>query len=61
MAVVEVEDEEEEDESVSRLVNETIHFLMPENEVVVGGWGLVDAQIGGDNVDSILLLTKYIS
>ena len=52
------EEDTEEDESVSRLVNETIHFLLPENEVVVGGWGLVDAQNGGDSVDSILLLTR---
>lgn len=50
--------EEDEDESVCRLVNETVHFLLPENEVVVGGWGLVDAQNGGDTVDSVLLLTR---
>ncbi|CAI4222193.1 unnamed protein product [Auanema sp. JU1783] len=50
--------DEDEDGNVSRLVSETIHFLLPEGEVLVAGWGLVDARDDSDNVDSVVLLTR---
>ncbi|KIH53752.1 hypothetical protein ANCDUO_16109 [Ancylostoma duodenale] len=48
----------EEDENVCRLVAETVHFLLPEGEVVVGGWALCDSQQNGEAIDTILLLTR---
>ncbi|KAK5986388.1 Phosphatidylinositide phosphatase SAC2 [Trichostrongylus colubriformis] len=50
--------ESEEDENVCRLVAETVHFLLPEGEVVVGGWALCSSQQSADAIDTILLLTR---
>ncbi|KHJ87863.1 hypothetical protein OESDEN_12353 [Oesophagostomum dentatum] len=56
--MVDSDSDSEEDENVSRLVAETVHFLLPEGEVVVGGWALCDSQQNGDAIDTILLLTR---
>jgi len=63
-AVSEVEEaevnseDENESENIGRLVHETVRFVLPENEVLVGGWALVDGDSNNDLVDSILLLTR---
>ncbi|ETN86291.1 hypothetical protein NECAME_16418 [Necator americanus] len=56
--MVDSDSDSEEDENVSRLVAETVHFLIPEGEVVVGGWALCDSLQKGDAIDTILLLTR---
>ncbi|VDL71465.1 unnamed protein product [Nippostrongylus brasiliensis] len=48
----------EEDENVSRLVSETIHFLLPEGEVVIGGWALCDPYQNSEATDTVVLLTR---
>ncbi|CAJ0571375.1 unnamed protein product, partial [Mesorhabditis spiculigera] len=48
----------EEAANVGRLVTETANYLLPENEVLVGGWALVDYQSGDDQCDTILMLTR---
>ncbi|TKR96464.1 hypothetical protein L596_010475 [Steinernema carpocapsae] len=60
---VKEEDEEEEDideesANIGRLVHETVHFVLPENEVLVGGWALVDGANQGDQIDTVVLLTR---
>ncbi|VDO46042.1 unnamed protein product [Haemonchus placei] len=57
-SMVDTDSESEEDENVCRLVAETIHFLLPEGEVVVGGWALCSSQQSADSIDTILLLTR---
>ncbi|CAJ0930054.1 unnamed protein product, partial [Mesorhabditis belari] len=54
----EIEDESDEDANVGRLVLETAHFLLPENEILIGGWALVDARNSTSQCDSVLLLTR---
>lgn len=51
--------EEEESESIGRLVNETARFLLTENEMLIGGWALVDGSNSSDQVDTVLLLSRY--
>ncbi|KAK0423727.1 hypothetical protein QR680_008299 [Steinernema hermaphroditum] len=53
----EEEDIEEESANIGRLVHETVHFVLPENEVLVGGWALVDGTNQSDQIDTVLLLT----
>ncbi|XGW21304.1 hypothetical protein V3C99_004338 [Haemonchus contortus] len=57
-SMVDTDSDSEEDENVCRLVAETIHFLLPEGEVVVGGWALCSSQQSADSIDTILLLTR---
>uniref|UniRef100_A0A7E4V144 SAC domain-containing protein n=1 Tax=Panagrellus redivivus TaxID=6233 RepID=A0A7E4V144_PANRE len=53
------EDEDEDEcENIGRLVGETVRFVLPEGEILVGGWALVDGDNRNDLVDSILLLTR---
>ncbi|VDM44758.1 unnamed protein product [Toxocara canis] len=54
----ECEADEEESESIARLVHETVHFVLPEREVLVGGWALVHGSHLTDQIDTILLLTR---
>lgn len=54
----EEEDEAEVVENIGRMVHETARFILPENEVLVGGWALVDASNPSDQVDTVLLLTR---
>uniref|UniRef100_A0A1I7XE57 SAC domain-containing protein n=1 Tax=Heterorhabditis bacteriophora TaxID=37862 RepID=A0A1I7XE57_HETBA len=49
----------DEDESVCRLVAETAHFLLPDMEVIVGGWGLSHLQESKDTVNCVVLLTRF--
>lgn len=51
-------EEEEEVESIGRLVHETVLFIISEKEVLVGGWALVEGSNDGDQIDTVLLLTK---
>lgn len=57
----ECEADEEESESIGRLVSETVHFILPEQEVLVGGWALVDGSHLSDQIDTVLLLTRYFN
>ncbi|CAJ0596175.1 unnamed protein product [Cylicocyclus nassatus] len=57
-SMLEADSDSEEDENVGRLVAETVHFLLPEGEVVVGGWALCDPQRSSDAADAIVLLTR---
>lgn len=57
----EVESEDENEvENIGRLVHETIHFVLPENEVLVSSWALVDGGNPTDQIDTVMLLTRYI-
>lgn len=56
--VEEGDKEEDESENIGRLVNETARFLLSENEMLVGGWALVDSSNSSDQVDTILLLSR---
>uniref|UniRef100_A0A914YHN1 SAC domain-containing protein n=1 Tax=Panagrolaimus superbus TaxID=310955 RepID=A0A914YHN1_9BILA len=48
----------DEVENIARLVNETVRFVLKEDEILVGGWALVDGDTRNDIMDSILLLTR---
>uniref|UniRef100_A0A8R1XZ05 SAC domain-containing protein n=1 Tax=Onchocerca volvulus TaxID=6282 RepID=A0A8R1XZ05_ONCVO len=52
------EEDEEEIESIGRLVREAILFILPEKEILVGGWALVEGSNNTDQIDSVLVLTK---
>uniref|UniRef100_A0AAF5Q0J4 SAC domain-containing protein n=1 Tax=Wuchereria bancrofti TaxID=6293 RepID=A0AAF5Q0J4_WUCBA len=52
------EGEDEEVESIGRLVREAILFILPEKEILVGGWALVEGSNSTDQIDSVLVLTK---
>ncbi|EFO27739.2 hypothetical protein LOAG_00741 [Loa loa] len=52
------EEDEEEVESIGRLVREAILFILPEKEILVGGWALVEGSNNTDQIDSVLVLTK---
>ncbi|KAI6219537.1 Phosphatidylinositide phosphatase SAC2 [Aphelenchoides fujianensis] len=54
----ESEPEEEEVENIGRLVHETARFVLPADEVLVGGWALVDGANRSAQVDTVLLLTR---
>uniref|UniRef100_A0A914C5A7 SAC domain-containing protein n=1 Tax=Acrobeloides nanus TaxID=290746 RepID=A0A914C5A7_9BILA len=55
----EVESEDENEvENIGRLVHETIHFVLPENEVLVSSWALVDGGNPTDQIDTVMLLTR---
>ncbi|CAD5210214.1 unnamed protein product [Bursaphelenchus xylophilus] len=58
MEKVEEEQEQEEIENIGRMVHETARFVLPENEVLVGGWALVEASSSSNQVDTVLLLTR---
>ncbi|VDN53069.1 unnamed protein product [Dracunculus medinensis] len=49
---------EDESESIERLVHETIHFVLPEKEILVGSWALIDSSNQSDQIDTVVLLTK---
>ncbi|GMR54348.1 hypothetical protein PMAYCL1PPCAC_24543 [Pristionchus mayeri] len=53
-------DEMEEDlnENLQRLLKETTDFVLPANEVLICGWPLVNPATDGDQVDTVLLLTR---
>lgn len=53
------EGEEDEVESIGRLVRETILFILPENEILVGEWALIEGSGDADQIDTVLLLTKF--
>ncbi|CAD5206969.1 unnamed protein product [Bursaphelenchus okinawaensis] len=55
---METVEEEEEVENIGRMVHETARFILPENEVLVGGWALVEASSSSNQVDTVLLLTR---
>ncbi|MFH4975324.1 hypothetical protein AB6A40_002033 [Gnathostoma spinigerum] len=50
--------DEDESENIGRLINETVRFVLPTDEILVGGWALVDAENVSDQVDTIFLLTR---
>uniref|UniRef100_A0AC35U967 SAC domain-containing protein n=1 Tax=Rhabditophanes sp. KR3021 TaxID=114890 RepID=A0AC35U967_9BILA len=50
--------EEEESENIARLVTETIHFVLPDGEVLVGSWAMVEGSDQTDQIDTVLLLTR---
>ncbi|KAL3998072.1 hypothetical protein ACH3XW_13535 [Acanthocheilonema viteae] len=52
------EEDEEEVESIGRLVREAILFILPEKEILVGGWALIEGSNNTDQIDSVLVLTK---
>ncbi|VDK73880.1 unnamed protein product [Litomosoides sigmodontis] len=52
------EEDEEEVESIGRLVREAIVFILPEKEILVGGWALIEGSNKTDQIDSVLVLTK---
>ncbi|CAG9531405.1 unnamed protein product [Cercopithifilaria johnstoni] len=52
------EGEEDEVESIGRLVREAILFILPEKEILVGGWALIEGSNNTDQIDSVLVLTK---
>lgn len=54
------EEDEEEVESVGRLVREAIVFILPEKEILVGGWALIEGLNNTDQIDSVLVLTKFV-
>ncbi|VDN06935.1 unnamed protein product [Thelazia callipaeda] len=54
------EADEEEVESIGRLVREAILFILPEKEILIGAWALVEGSNNTDQIDSVLLLTKTI-
>uniref|UniRef100_A0A0K0FXZ8 Phosphatidylinositide phosphatase SAC2 (inferred by orthology to a human protein) n=1 Tax=Strongyloides venezuelensis TaxID=75913 RepID=A0A0K0FXZ8_STRVS len=59
-----IEIDEEENENIGRLVSETIHFVLPDEEVLVGGFALVNGGNSADQIDTVLLLSRnaiYIS
>ncbi|CEF68649.1 Phosphatidylinositide phosphatase SAC2 [Strongyloides ratti] len=59
-----IEIDEEENENIGRLVSETIHFVLPNEEVLVGGFALVSGSTTTDQIDTVLLLSRnaiYIS
>uniref|UniRef100_A0A0N5AB61 SAC domain-containing protein n=1 Tax=Syphacia muris TaxID=451379 RepID=A0A0N5AB61_9BILA len=56
--VPEEEREEEESENIGQLVNETARFVLTENEMLIGGWALVDSSNVTDQVDTVLLLSR---
>uniref|UniRef100_A0A8R1DEZ9 SAC domain-containing protein n=1 Tax=Caenorhabditis japonica TaxID=281687 RepID=A0A8R1DEZ9_CAEJA len=54
----EVETEKEEEENISRMVTETIQFLVPTQHTVIGGWGLINACQSSDEIDTVVILTR---
>lgn len=52
------EDEKEEEENISRMVTETIQFLVPTQQTVIAGWGLINACQGSDEIDTVVILTR---
>ncbi|KAF8368991.1 hypothetical protein PRIPAC_86820, partial [Pristionchus pacificus] len=52
------EREEDLNENLQRLLKETIDFVLPANEVLICGWPLVNPATYGDQVDTVLLLTR---
>lgn len=52
-------EEENESENIGRLVHETVHFVLPESEILVSGWALVDGANMTDQIDTVMLLTRY--
>ncbi|GMT29174.1 hypothetical protein PFISCL1PPCAC_20471, partial [Pristionchus fissidentatus] len=52
------EREEDMNENLQRLLKETTDFVLPANEVLICGWPLVNPATEGDQVDTVLLLTR---
>lgn len=55
---VEEENEKEEEENISRMVTETIQFLVPTQQTVIAGWGLINACQSSDEIDTVVILTR---
>lgn len=51
-------DEKEEEENISRMVTETIQFLVPTQQTVIAGWGLINACQSSDEIDTVVILTR---
>uniref|UniRef100_A0A1I7UZT1 SAC domain-containing protein n=1 Tax=Caenorhabditis tropicalis TaxID=1561998 RepID=A0A1I7UZT1_9PELO len=56
--VEEEENEKEEEENISRMVTETIQFLVPTQQTVIAGWGLINACQSSDEIDTVVILTR---
>lgn len=56
--VEEEESEKEEEENISRMVTETIQFLVPTQQTVIAGWGLINACQSSDEIDTVVILTR---
>lgn len=54
----EEENEKEEEENISRMVTETIQFLVPTQQTVIAGWGLINACQSSDEIDTVVILTR---
>ncbi|ULU14346.1 hypothetical protein L3Y34_016695 [Caenorhabditis briggsae] len=54
----EEESEKEEEENISRMVTETIQFLVPTQQTVIAGWGLINACQSSDEIDTVVILTR---
>ncbi|CBX53341.1 SAC domain-containing protein [Caenorhabditis elegans] len=54
----EEENEKEEEENISRMVTETIQFLVPTQQTVIAGWGLINAFQSSDEIDTVVILTR---
>lgn len=52
--------EEDEAENIGRLVREAVLFILPEREILVGGWALIEGSNNTDQIDSVLVLTKLV-
>ncbi|KAJ1373346.1 hypothetical protein KIN20_035721 [Parelaphostrongylus tenuis] len=57
-SMVESDSDSEEDESICRLVAETVHYLLPVEEIVVGAWALCSLQQDAETIDTISILTR---
>ncbi|CAI2293370.1 unnamed protein product [Caenorhabditis sp. 36 PRJEB53466] len=55
---MEDENEKEEEENISRMVTETVQFLVPTQQTVIGGWGLINACQNSDEIDTVVILTR---
>lgn len=54
------ENEKEEEENISRMVTETIQFLVPTQQTVIAGWGLINACQSSDEIDTVVILTRLV-
>lgn len=57
--IIDREEQEEEVESIGRLVNETVLFILSEKDVLIGSWALVDATSTSEQIDTVVLLTRW--
>ncbi|VDM56615.1 unnamed protein product [Angiostrongylus costaricensis] len=57
-SMVESDSDSEEDENICRLAAETVNFLLPVGEIVVGAWALCNLEQDAETIDTILILTR---